>query len=100
MTTPSSPIAVIGEFIGAFALVMSIFVSGGNALVIGGTLALIVFTLGSISGANVNPAVSLAAFMNGSMTTHELIVYIVAQMAGGGLAAAVYKLMLKRAAAA
>ncbi len=93
MTTPSSPIAILAEFLGTFALVTSIFVSGGNALVIGGTLALIVFALGSISGANVNPAVSLAAFMNGSMTVGELIVYIAVQMAGGGLAAVVYKLM-------
>jgi glycerol uptake facilitator-like aquaporin len=93
MTTPSSPVAILAEFLGTFALVTSIFVSGGNALVIGGTLALIVFALGSISGANVNPAVSLAAFMNGSMTVGELIVYIAVQMAGGGLAAAVYKLM-------
>jgi aquaporin Z len=93
MTTPSSPIAILAEFLGTFALVTSIFVSGGNALVIGGTLTLIVFALGSISGANVNPAVSLAAFMNGSMTVGELIVYIAVQMAGGGLAAVVYKLM-------
>jgi aquaporin Z len=93
MTTPSSPIAILAEFLGTFALVTSIFVSGGNALVIGGTLALIVFALGSISGANVNPATSLAAFMNGSMTVGELIVYIAVQMAGGGLAAVVYKLM-------
>jgi aquaporin Z len=93
MTTPSSPVAILAEFLGTFALVTSIFVSGGNALVIGGTLALIVFALGSISGANVNPAVSLAAFMNGSMTVGELIVYIAVQMAGGGLAAVIYKLM-------
>ena len=92
MTTPSSPIAILAEFLGTFALVTSIFVSGGNALVIGGTLALIVFALGSISGANVNPAVSLAAFMNGSMTVGELIVYIAVQMLGGGLAAVVYRL--------
>jgi aquaporin Z len=93
MTTPSSPVAILAEFLGTFALVTSIFVSGGNALVIGGTLALIVFALGSISGANVNPAISLAAFMNGSMTVGELIVYVAVQMAGGGLAAVVYKLM-------
>lgn len=92
MTTPSSPIAILAEFLGTFALVTSIFVSGGNALVIGGTLALIVFALGNISGANVNPAVSLAAFMNGSMTVGELVVYIAVQMAGGGLAAVVYRL--------
>ena len=93
MTTPSSPLAILAEFLGTFALVTSIFVSGGNALVIGGTLALIVFALGSISGANVNPAVSLAAFMNGSMTVGELVVYIAVQMAGGGLAAVIYRLM-------
>lgn len=92
--TPSSPIALIAEFLGAFTLVISIFVSGGNALVIGGTLALIVYAIGGISGANVNPAVSLAAWMQGSMTTMELTKYAGVQFAGGAAASYFYSLLL------
>ncbi len=91
--TPSSPIALAAEFIGAFALVTSIFVSGGNALVIGATLGLIVYAVGGISGANVNPAVSLASWMQGSMTGLELIKYAVVQLAGGATASYFYNLL-------
>ena len=93
VTTPSSPIALVGEFLGTFALVISIFVSGGNALVIGGTLALIVYAIGGISGANVNPAVSLAAWLQGSMTNFELAKYALVQLAGGASASYLYTLL-------
>jgi hypothetical protein len=43
VVTPSSSIALIAEFIGAFALVISIFVSGA-------TLAFIVFAAGGNAG--------------------------------------------------
>lgn len=83
--------ALIAELLGTFALVMSIFVSGGSALVIGLTLAAIVFLVGGISGAHVNPAVSMAMYYGGSMTMKELISYIVVQLVGGIGAAMVYK---------
>jgi aquaporin Z len=84
--------ALIAELLGTFALVMSIFISGGSALVIGLTLAAIVFLVGNISGAHVNPAVSLAMYYSGSMTMKELISYIVVQLVGGISAALIYKL--------
>ncbi len=84
--------ALIAELLGTFALVMSIFISGGSALVIGLTLAAIVFLVGGISGAHVNPAVSLAMYYSGSMTMKELISYIVVQLVGGISAALIYKL--------
>ena len=84
--------ALIAELLGTFALVMSIFISGGSALVIGLTLAAVVFLVGGISGAHVNPAVSLAMYYSGSMTMKELISYIVVQLVGGISAALIYKL--------
>jgi len=84
--------ALIAELLGTFALVMSIFVSGGSALVIGLTLAAVVFLIGGISGGHVNPAVSLAMYYGGSMTMKELISYIVVQLVGGISAALIYKL--------
>ncbi len=83
-------IALIAELIGTFALVLSIFVSGGSAVVIGLTLAAIVFLIGGISGGHVNPAVSAAMYYNGSLTGTELFAYMVMQILGGIMAGLVH----------
>lgn len=63
-------------------LVLSIIASGGNPWVIGGALALVVLLIGTLSGAYVNPAVSLAMFIKGSLSTQELVSYAVVQLLG------------------
>ena len=82
--------SLIAEFFGTFLLLMSIFVTG-NALVIGLTLALLIFLIGDLSGGHVNPAVSLAMFLNGSLSSMELGSYVVVQALGGAAAYYVYK---------
>lgn len=72
---------LIGEFFGTFLLLMAILATG-NAFVIGGVLALDILLLGGISGAHVNPAVSVAMLAKGSMSVTEFIGYTVAQCAG------------------
>jgi aquaporin Z len=47
-----------------------------------------VYGLGNVSGAHLNPAVSVGIFCSGRMTGKELGVYILAQLIGGILAAA------------
>jgi aquaporin Z len=79
------------EYIGAFFFVLIIFASGGNPLVIGAGLALAVFLVGSISGGHLNPAVSLAMFMNGSLKPVDLFSYVFAQLLGGASAYYAYK---------
>ncbi len=81
----------LAELLGTFLLVLSIFASGGNAFVIGGTLALIILLAGKVSGAHVNPAVSLAMLLEGSMTAMEFITYLTTQMAGGAAAYYTYR---------
>ena len=49
----------------------------------GTSLALVVYLIGALSGGHVNPAVSLAMTLNGSISSTELIGYVVAQLAGG-----------------
>ena len=80
------------EFIGTFFLVLSITLSVITeqplaAIAIGGTLMVMIFMGGHISGAHYNPAVSLAAMMRGALPSSELIPYWIAQIAGGIIAA-------------
>ena len=81
---------LVAEFFGTFLLLMSIFATG-NALAIGLTLAFNVWLLGGISGSHVNPAVSLAMLVKGSITPVEFVSYSVVQLAGAVSAWYAYK---------
>ncbi len=54
-----------------------------NALATGAALVVLITTLGPISGAQFNPAVSLVAALGGDLPRRELAPYIAAQIAGG-----------------
>lgn len=83
----------IMEFIGTFflVLVVGLSVSGGAGvlagLAIGGTLMVMIFAGGHISGGHFNPAVTLACLMRGAISMKDAIPYWVAQMAAGIIAA-------------
>lgn len=77
-----SALPLLGEFLGTFLLTLSILASGGNAWVIGGTLALVVLLIGNLSGGYVNPAVSVAMYLRGALSTQELVSYAVVQVLG------------------
>lgn len=83
-------IKLVAEFLGAFALLSSIFFVG-SWYVIGATLALIVYAIGNVSGAHVNPAVSFAFWLKGGLSTHEFLSYAVVQMLGAGAALYAYR---------
>ena len=76
-------VSLVAEFLGTFLLVLSVFASGGNAYVIGATLAVVILLIGKLSGGHVNPAISLAMYAKGSLSAKELVSYVVAQALGG-----------------
>ena len=91
------------EFIGTFWLVLggcgsavlaATFPGVGIGLVgvsmaFGLTVLTIVYALGHISGAHLNPAVSVGLWISGRFNARDLIPYIIAQVLGGIAAAAV-----------
>jgi glycerol uptake facilitator-like aquaporin len=84
---------LIGEFLGTFLFLMSILVVG-NPLVIGGVLALVIWLLSKTSGGHVNPAVSLAFYLKGSLSNMEYIGYMGAQFAAAIAALYTYKALV------
>lgn len=86
----------IAELIGTFTLVFFgcstiLFMADtvghlGISLAFGLTVVAMAYGLGAISGAHLNPAVSLGALLAGRMEAGEMIMYWVAQIAGGVIA--------------
>ena len=58
----------------------------GIALAFGLTIVAAAYSIGTISGAHLNPAVSIGMWLNKRMTTMELIYYVVGQIVGGLIA--------------
>ena len=87
------------EFIGTFTLVLfgcgTAVVAGsqvgvlGIAFAFGFALIAMAYGIGPISGCHINPAVSLGVFVSGRMEAKDLIGYMIAQVLGGIVAAAV-----------
>lgn len=79
------------EFIGTFFLVFTVgmTVIGPNSagimapLAIGSALAVMVYAGAHISGGHYNPAVSLAVYIRGKLSSTDLVKYWVAQFAAG-----------------
>jgi aquaporin Z len=88
-----SMMSYLAEFFGTFFFILSIFVSGGNPLVIGAALALVIFLIAHVSGGMVNPAVSLAMFMDGKLNGMELFAYAFSQLLGGASAYYAHKML-------
>ena len=83
----------IVEFIGTFFLVLTVgltVLAGGGViapLAIGASLMVMIYAGGHISGGHFNPAVTVAVTLRGKCDTKDAVPYIVAQIAGGIVAA-------------
>lgn len=85
--------AYIAELLGTYFFVLVILASNGSAIISGAALALVVILVGGISSAFLNPAVSLAMFIQGSLTALDLLAYIGAQLLGGLAAVFTYRIV-------
>src|ERR1700721_2975773 len=97
------PKRLLAEFIGTFWLVLGGCGSAmlaaafpgvgigllGVALAFGLTVLSIAYSLGHISGAHLNPAVSIGLWIGGRFAGKDLLTYIIAQVLGGIVAAGV-----------
>lgn len=88
-------LAVLVEFLGTF-IFLSVIVATGNWLAIGATLAGLILLGGSISGGHFNPAVTVMMLYNRSIAVDNAAAYVVAQIAGGILAATSYTMLKSR----
>jgi Glycerol uptake facilitator and related permeases (Major Intrinsic Protein Family) len=92
---------LISEAVGSFFLFATVIGSGimaerlaggniaiallGNTLATGAILFVLITMLGPVSGAHMNPAVSLVATLRGELTGGDALLYVFAQLAGGCL---------------
>jgi aquaporin Z len=78
--------ALIGEFIGTFLLAATYLVTKGEPLYLGFVLVMIVLTVGTLSGAYLNPMLTVGAWVTRKMGSMRAVGYIVAQLLGAGAA--------------
>src|SRR5258708_39474703 len=98
------------EFVGTFSLVSAVcgaalFSAPSAGLVavafaVGLSVMAMAFAVGHISGAHFNPAVTCGLVAAGRFSSSKAIPYIIAQVAGGAVAAAVFYVILQGAPAA
>ena len=68
------------EFIGTFFFLYVIISTGFHPIIIGGALALVIFSGGEISGGHFNPAVTLWALAENKINKQKALSYIMAQI--------------------
>ena len=96
----------IAEAIGTFVLVLfgtgtAVLGQGidgvgilGIAMAFGLSIIAMAYTIGTVSGCHVNPAVSIAMFVNKRITSTELVRYLIGQIVGATLGSLVLRYFL------
>ena len=87
--------ALVAEFLGAFAFAGIILATSGNQLIVLFGLTAIVLTFAAISGAHVNPALTIAAWVTRRIGGWKALGYVVAQVLGAMAAYLLLNTMLK-----
>lgn len=84
-------VRLAAEYLGTLLFILTIIATGGSSIFTGLVLAIIIFLIGNVSGGHVNPAVSFAMFLSGSLPASTFIAYSVVQLLGGLTAVYAYK---------
>lgn len=98
---------ILAEAVGTFALVFAgtgaIMVNAiangvithlGISFVFGAVVAAMIYATGHISGANLNPAVTLGFLSSGTLAKHKVIPYVLGQLGGAILASVLLQITL------
>ena len=109
LTVPPLVRKAVAEFIGTALLLLAVVGSGiaakrlspgdtglellENALATGAALAAIITAVGSVSGAHLNPVVSIVDAAFGGLSRRELAAYVVAQISGAAVGVVLANLM-------
>jgi aquaporin Z len=80
------------ELIGTFVFLAVILAAPGNPIAISLALLTAIYFGGQMSGGHFNPAVSAVMFANGKMNGLTSVAYVAAQITGGLLALAWWRL--------
>lgn len=78
--------SLLAEVFGTFLLTIMVIASQGQPIILLFALIGIVVLVGNLSGAHVNPAMTIAAWVTKKITGLRAIVYVAAQFAGAALA--------------
>jgi len=85
-------------FCGTGAIVLNQYLNGslggaGISVAFGASVTLVILLLGGVSGAHINPAVSIAGVVTGSLRRTQLAPYLISQFAGAVAASIVLQQM-------
>jgi glycerol uptake facilitator protein len=97
--SPYHPARYVAELLGTFCLALGVGMTLVGApvitpLVAALTLGLFVYTVGPVSGAHLNPAVTLGLASVGKISAKQAGIYIVSQLIGAGLAMWIVSLLV------
>lgn len=90
----------LAEFIGALGLTLAVIISLGGAIslptpvIAALTLCLFVYSVGHISGAHLNPAVTIGLLSLRKINLRDAVGYIISQFLGAGAALYIGRLMV------
>jgi glycerol uptake facilitator-like aquaporin len=103
-SSPYHPARYVAELLGTFCLALGVGMTLVGApvitpLVAALTLGIAVYTLGPVSGAHLNPAVTIGLASVGKITMKQAGLYIAAQVIGGLLAMAAVAYLLQQSPA-
>ena len=96
-TSPAFLATLVAEFIGTFLLAAGVVAGQGQPIIVLFLLTAIVLVIGNISGAHVNPLITVGAWATKKISSVRAVGYIIAQVLGAMLAFVVLNAFISQA---